>query len=1487
MTVLYNGDGRIAAGGLYAGTGANGSVTADGETSSLPTLQIGTNFTGGAVSLAEGTLTLTGGTNLTFEYQGAGTPPGGFGVNAVVANAGGGGSANGYLYVQGGSTIAFNNAAEEQMNGSLYGAYNNLTIGRGAGANGIVEVSDAGSSLTASGGAARITVGRDAGAGSVDVTDGGVLGTFNLTAGRDGGRGIVSVSGAGSEIRLGFNYGTYGAQSNGDNGFSNFGRGFNGNALAVIDDGGALRVQNNDGVTDGTFLRFGRDEDSSGYMAVSGLGSTLSLTQVGALDVYTFSDHSLNLGQGGRGMLAVEHSAEVNVLGDGAKIILARGRQNSDDTLESQLAIRSGGKVLVDSGMYASPFDLGAQVVIGNSADLSGKITVDGSGSSLRIESQNPGLTNGATLQVANEGNGRLEVTNGGYVGLNKGTAGAGGLYIANSSGPSSATGYALVSGTNSTLRLSSIGMNPGDGDRIQVGTGSNKTGTLVVRDGGLVDNMGGFALTQIGGTGLGGSGTLIVEGAGSIFQNNANMYVGGSTGSNMGRLEVGDGGKVYASNLYVNETGTLDLAGSVYGDVNVSGTLRVGGDNAVGAGFISGNLDTGPSGEIRLEVFGTQAGQFDTLTVGDGGLGSAANITIDLSGLASAVDGTRIKLIEVETLTGDTPPIDFDLIAPISTPAGVIAGTYVAAGGQALYLDIGIGAPMSDTVGIVGTALSVAEGEAGENNEVTVTFRREGDLNVSMDVFVNLNFTGAADLTDLDTMGAVSTTVVFNAGESEATLNLGIAGDDDFEGDEAFSVSISGATKSDFTAVSVLNNETTVVIIDDDLAPDLQTSGSVTGGGDFNFRPIDPSTSFLRLDSTDAPVGNAVALDLSVNDLEFNAGELMSSRVVGSFFFDVYGGVTSGLTGVFSTSSTILGGGSQYRLPDALPVPNFAYGVYTPPSIVDGYIRDFDGDFSFGGTAEVPVGANYLFVQADDVYFNDNTPNGNFGLALYTPLTIGNAATGEATAVSQNFNDAALWLGLNGGQGKLTLRDTNWNMTSGTEIGFGGGAGRLLVQDGSHISIADPVTYGAATLPGFEVGTESGSGYVNISGGSTLMVDSSYTYIGVGNFYGGYRNVVVGDARGLGTLTVEGAGSSVTATGIGNRIRIGDNFGDGVLQVRDGATVETLTLQTGRNAGTGIVNITGEGSTVRVSAANGTYGQNYAQYAGSARFGRDGGDGSLRISDGGALIVENVDGLTDNPFFEIARELGDRGNAELIGQGSKIQVIQHGLSDQASGGSGLRVGRAGQGELTLTQGASVEILGDDADIMVAEGRNGMGSSDASELNVLSGSSVLIDSGVYGDGRLDIGLGPNTNGAVLVDGMDSSLTVTTSSVTAGDYSSAEIHVGVQGTGRLTVSNDGAVYARELEVGRSTTGRGYVYVNSGGKLVADMPDDPDFVADPDNNGAGYRGIRIGAVNGSYGRLDVDGYGSTVTSSGGAALVRVGRGEGAYGYMNLSN
>ena len=91
MPINYQGDGRVNASTVYAGTGNIGALDVSGEIASLTGLQIGTNFNDPygvpAIPVADGRLTLTSLSALTFEYQGAGIPAGGFGVNAIVGGS--------------------------------------------------------------------------------------------------------------------------------------------------------------------------------------------------------------------------------------------------------------------------------------------------------------------------------------------------------------------------------------------------------------------------------------------------------------------------------------------------------------------------------------------------------------------------------------------------------------------------------------------------------------------------------------------------------------------------------------------------------------------------------------------------------------------------------------------------------------------------------------------------------------------------------------------------------------------------------------------------------------------------------------------------------------------------------------------------------------------------------------------------------------------------------------------------------------------------------------------------------------------------------------------------------------------------------------------------------------------------------------------------------------------------------------------------------
>jgi hypothetical protein len=250
---------------------------------------------------------------------------------------------------------------------------------------------------------------------------------------------------------------------------------------------------------------------------------------------------------------------------------------------------------------------------------------------------------------------------------------------------------------------------------------------------------------------------------------------------------------------------------------------------------------------------------------------------------------------------------------------------------------------------------------------------------------------------------------------------------------------------------------------------------------------------------------------------------------------------------------------------------------------------------------------------------------------------------------------------------------------------------------------------------------------------------------------------------------------------------------------------------------------------------------------------GRSGGSGYLYVTNGGELTIENTDGVTDTPIVHFGRVNGSYGYGLVSGAGSVLNVTQNGpQGDDYFGGASLNVGDGGQGILKVADDAQVNVTGDSARLSVADGRDVGGvpdnTEDQSHLNIMSGADVLVDSQGYGGAdsgaRMIIGNGPETNGAVTVDGLGSTLTVSAGSDVGFDYKSAEIIVGYYGDGRLDVTNYGAVSARELEVGSETewpyAGSGIVNINTGGTVT---------ITGTDNSA--YRGVNIAWLMGTTG------------------------------------
>lgn len=482
---------------------------------------------------------------------------------------------------------------------------------------------------------------------------------------------------------------------------------------------------------------------------------------------------------------------------------------------------------------------------------------------------------------------------------------------------------------------------------------------------------------------------------------------------------------------------------------------------------------------------------------------------------------------------------------------------------------------------------------------------------------------------------------------------------------------------------------------------------------------------------------------------------------------------------------------------------------------------------------------------------------------------------------------------------------------TIGTVTLTGGGTG-VTVEDPGTPGFQGAVDVGR-TLPGYG----PGSGYLYVLDGATLTSINNAVPDAYGFLTGGYNNVSIGRGAGAaGHAIVDGTGSRLLAYGGAARINIGRDGGDGVLTISNGGFVGAFDLGVGRGGpgSRGSLVIDGPGSTFLASAAYGFYGPAYAGAQGFLEFGRGAGSGYLTVTNGGAFVSENVDGVSDGPFLRFGRDNGSYGSAYIGGHDgtgtlfSSLTLTQHGpVGDSYGVGPVLMIGDGGQGVFTVANGGQVAITGDQARLIVADGRydaagNPDNTADQSRLVIVGGADVIVDSGTYGNGggaRAVVGNGRETNGAVTVAGAGSTLTVANGVDLAGDYSSGDLVIGRLGTGTLAVSDGAAVAAEELEVGAEAFGPdGYGGTTTTPGFLATVQDAGDGTVNITGGGtltvsgsdyAPYRGVQIARASGTSGVVNVsggdgDGNPSTLTSEGGAGMVRVGR-YGA-GELNIS-
>ena len=429
-------------------------------------------------------------------------------------------------------------------------------------------------------------------------------------------------------------------------------------------------------------------------------------------------------------------------------------------------------------------------------------------------------------------------------------------------------------------------------------------------------------------------------------------------------------------------------------------------------------------------------------------------------------------------------------------------------------------------------------------------------------------------------------------------------------------------------------------------------------------------------------------------------------------------------------------------------------------------------------------------------------------------------------------------------------------------------GGGTTTIRNGGRLLVEGEGAYAGASwdsvssnYPEPDTGPINQRSVVNVLSGGTMEVTGENARLVIGD----------GGPAADGMVTVSGSGSTITTTGTSNRVIVGDE-GTGVLEVLDGGLVDTLWLDV---AWTGVGRATirgiaadGTRSRVIVSPANGKFSGDFVDEGGFARAGRNAGSrGAIEILEGGLLRVLDGEG-TYGPEFQLARNKGSVGTLLIDGAGSSLEVIQTGPAQRGNpnvrSGPTALLGRRGGGTTTIRNGGRLLVQGEDAFIGVSHDSvypdypdPDAGPIDQrSVVNVLSGGGIEVTGEsarfVIGDG------GPAAEGAVTVSGSGSTLTV------AGEGNA--IIVGDEGIGALTIGSGAGVSAARAVVGRKPGSRGTLRVGRGGALDAvtllavgkDFDFDHRTTQEPGGTGSavGEAGSRV-----EYDALEVGTHGST--------------------------
>jgi len=1350
-------------------------------------------------------------------------------------------------------------------------------IGGGPDAVGTANVDGSGSQLTSSG----LLVGAW-GEGQLNITDGGkveasevVLGGFDFSEadldpnmledfGQPRGTGTVVVSGTGSELSV--------------SGDSSLYVGYAGTGVIDVN-GGAELTSQTAGIavmpgSSGTVRVYGDGShwDNSGSAFVGGYGTgQLTVSEKGAVDIggilfiggfgteeFDIDVNDIGYDPNGTGVVRVTGEGSylravgigVGNAGDGTLEVLDGGEVNGV-ALVAGIDVGGSGIVRVDG--EGSRLTLSSdEVIFDELPDLRGQgdIFISNGG---QVDVNGVGGFLGAADQIAvgSEGQGQLDVTNGGRVG--SGSLIVGGLFP----GYEDLAAYLdpnnpLEGGPGSLLVA-------GDGSQVQTGTlavGFSGDGSLEVRDGGWVTDDQGFI-----GLLPGVEGQAVVSGDGSGWGSNEVLVVGAW---GQGNLVVEDGGQVVAPEVYIGGM-SFDVIGEDYdpryipdgiGSVVVSGEgsrMIVGGGESLYVGYFGeGTLDINDAGHVVADMavvggspdaVGTVAVDgadselevFEQLLVGawgqgqvnitDGGKVTAGTVFIggfeiqdedqfDPNMLADFGDPTGTGRVIVKGVGSQMEVVGEDSLVVGSGGTGtleVLDGGYVTSpvtfvGGYLTFEDDGEGGEVVEYHGGTGTVevSGVADVEGAEvasklSSEILVVGTvGDGSLTISQGGYVE-------DSLGIIGLGADSNGVVTVTGAGSSWRTIGIQpviGPEQEDGDDeepyigTVIVGAWGEGRLDIADGGSVDAVTMYIGGFD---------RSVLGGEDTDWGLGEPNGTGIVTVSGD---GSSLAI---------GGGDTLYVGYSGNGSLEVLEGgqvVADGvMVGVMDGSSgqvLVDGEGSQ------LLVEGSDLEWATPVESLDG-----EGYLDIANGGQVKVEGGWLMV-ADDISVgvdgHGTLEVADGGLVVAGAVVVGgkdpmyeqlgqyldpNAELGSGTgtvSVTGSGSDEVAAFGAGDSQASLNadLVAVGFSGTGQMEVTEGGqvndGLGIIGVMPGGdgHVEVA-----GSGSLwtnEALVVGAW-GEGQLRISDGGRVYTGEAY--IGGMAFdviHQHYDPNYIPDGTGRVLVTGEDSGLYV----YGDTTLYVGYFGDGALDVNDGGHVGSQAVVVGAGPeAEGIVHIDGAGSTLAAShrLLVGAWGQGEVDITNGAQV------------SAGQLIIGGFDpsqsGIDPNMLADLGDPVGS-GKVVVSGALSRLSVSMPVTT---------YIGYSGQGQVEVLHDARME--GTTTYIGYLAGSQG--SLRVADANWV-GSTIYV--GYEGQGQLTVedGAQVSTSGNTAYIGYAAGSQGSVE-VTGGSRwdEHGPIYVGNYGQGSLVISDGGQVYSQKGKIARHEGSEGQVTVTGEGSL----------------------------------------------------------------------